>query len=62
MTSSMRHGARLLAMVLGVAVVLTACGQGTKQAAQSFGAALAETFREVGDEMDKALRKSAAPK
>ncbi len=34
----------------------------TKQAAQSFGAALAETFREVGDEMDKALRKSAAPK
>jgi hypothetical protein len=34
----------------------------TKQAARSFGAALAETFREVGDELDKALRKSAAPK
>jgi hypothetical protein len=34
----------------------------TKQAARSFGAALAETFREVGDELDKALRKTAAPK
>lgn len=34
----------------------------TKQAARSFGAALAETFREVGDELDKALRKSAPPK
>jgi hypothetical protein len=34
----------------------------TKQAARSFGAALAETFREVGDEVDKALRKSTPPK
>jgi hypothetical protein len=34
----------------------------TKQAARSFGAALAETFREVGDELDKALRKTAVPK
>jgi hypothetical protein len=37
MTSSMRQSARLLAMVLGVAVALTACGQGTKQAAPSNG-------------------------
>jgi len=33
---------------------------GTRQAARSFGAALAETFREVGDEIDKALRKPPA--
>ncbi|MEO6798283.1 MAG: hypothetical protein ABI401_12615 [Candidatus Dormibacter sp.] len=31
----------------------------TKQAARSFGSALAETFRDLGDELDKALRKSA---
>ncbi len=30
---------------------------GTRQAARSFGAALAETFREVGGELDKAFRK-----
>jgi hypothetical protein len=29
----------------------------TKQAARSFGSALAETFREVTDEVEKALRK-----
>jgi hypothetical protein len=34
----------------------------TKQAARSFGSALAETFRELGDELDKALRKPAATK
>jgi hypothetical protein len=34
----------------------------TKQAARSFGSALAETFRELGDEVDKALRKSGASK
>jgi hypothetical protein len=33
---------------------------GTRQAARSFGAALAETFRELGDEIDKALRKPPA--
>lgn len=33
---------------------------GTRQAARSFGAALAETFRDVGDEIDKALRKPPA--
>lgn len=32
----------------------------TKQAARSFGAALAETFRELGNEVDKAIRKPAA--
>lgn len=31
----------------------------TKQAARSFGTALRETFREVGDELDKALRQPA---
>ena len=30
----------------------------TKQAARSFGSALAETFRELGDEVDKVVRKS----
>jgi hypothetical protein len=34
----------------------------TKQAARSFGSALAETFRELGNEVDKAVRKSAAKK
>lgn len=34
----------------------------TKQAAQSFGSALSQTFREVGGELDKALRQPAAPK
>ena len=34
----------------------------TKRAARSFGSALAETFREVGDELDKAIKKSTAPK
>lgn len=32
----------------------------TKDAARSFGAALTETFRELGDELDKALRRPAA--
>jgi hypothetical protein len=30
----------------------------TKQAARSFGSALAETFRELGEHVDKAVRKS----
>jgi hypothetical protein len=34
----------------------------TKQAARSVGSALAETFREVTDEVEKALRKPAGPK
>jgi len=34
----------------------------TKQAAQSFGSALSQTFREVGGELDKAWRQPAAPK
>lgn len=34
---------------------------GTRQAARSFGSALAETFREVGAEIDKAVRKPPAP-
>jgi hypothetical protein len=34
----------------------------TKKAARSFGAALAGTLREVGDELDKALRQKAPPK
>jgi hypothetical protein len=34
----------------------------TKQAARSFGSALAETFRELGSEVDKAVRKSATKK
>ena len=34
----------------------------TKQAARSFGAALAETFRELGSEVDKAVRKTASNK
>jgi flagellar hook-associated protein FlgK len=33
----------------------------TKQAARSFGAALAGTFREVGEELDKALRQKTPP-
>lgn len=32
----------------------------TKDAARSFGTALTETFRELGEELDKALRKPAA--
>ena len=36
--------------------------QGTRQAARSFGSALAETFRDVGDELAAALRsKDPAP-
>jgi hypothetical protein len=35
---------------------------GTKQAARSFGAALGGTLREVGDELDKALKKKSPPK
>ena len=34
----------------------------TKRAAQSFGSALAQTFRELGDEIDKAVRKPAQTK
>ncbi len=34
----------------------------TKQAARSFGSALAETFRDLGDELDKVLNKPAATK
>jgi hypothetical protein len=34
----------------------------TKQAARSFGSALAETFRELGDEVDKVVRKSGGTK
>lgn len=34
----------------------------TKQAARSFGSALAETFRELGDEVDKVVRKSSGTK
>lgn len=34
----------------------------TKQAARSFGSALAETFRELGDQVEKAVRKTGAPK
>jgi hypothetical protein len=34
----------------------------TKQAARSFGSALAETFRELGSEVDRAVRKSAPRK
>jgi hypothetical protein len=34
----------------------------TKQAARSFGAALAGTLREVGDEVEKALRPKSPPK
>ena len=34
----------------------------TKRAARSFGSALRETFREVGDEIDKAFRDKPASK
>jgi BMFP domain-containing protein YqiC len=34
----------------------------TKQAARSLGVALAGTFREVGEELDKALRQKTTPK
>ena len=34
----------------------------TRTAARSFGSALGETFREVGDEVEKAFRKSSGPK
>jgi hypothetical protein len=34
----------------------------TKQAARSFGAALAETLREVGGELEKAVRPKTPPK
>ena len=34
----------------------------TKQAARSFGSALAETFRELGDEVDRVVRKSGESK
>lgn len=32
----------------------------TKQAARSFGSALTETFRDLGDEVDKVIRKTKA--
>lgn len=35
---------------------------GTRRAARSFGSALRETLREVGDELDKAFRQPAAKK
>jgi hypothetical protein len=35
---------------------------GTKRAARSFGSALAETFREVSDELEKAFRRPAPVK
>jgi|SRR5690348_4519199 hypothetical protein len=34
----------------------------TKETARSFGSAMAETFRELSDELDKALRKPASTK
>ena len=34
----------------------------TKQAARSFGSALAETFREFGNEVEKAVRKTGPKK
>jgi hypothetical protein len=34
----------------------------TKRAAQSFGSALAQTFRELGDEIDRAVRPPAQTK
>jgi undecaprenyl pyrophosphate synthase len=34
----------------------------SKKAARSFGAALAQTFRDVGDELDKALKEGSPPK
>ena len=34
----------------------------TKQATRSFGSALAETFRELGEGVDKAIRKTGASK
>lgn len=34
----------------------------TKRAAQSFGSALAQTFRDLGDEIDKAVRKPTQTK
>ena|ERR1700682_1222660 len=34
----------------------------TKEAARSFGSALAETFRELGDQVEKAVRKTGATK
>jgi hypothetical protein len=34
----------------------------TKQAARSFGSALAETFREFGNELEKAVRKTGPQK
>jgi hypothetical protein len=34
----------------------------TKHAAQSFGSALGETFRELGDQVEKAVRKTGAAK
>lgn len=34
----------------------------TKQAARSFGSALGETFRELGQQVDKAVRKSGPKK
>ena len=33
-----------------------------KNAARSFGTALADTFRELGDEVEKAVRQKQAPK
>jgi len=34
----------------------------TKQTARSFGSAVAETFRDLSDEIDKAVRKTAERK
>ena len=34
----------------------------TKRAAQSFGSALAQTFRDLGEEIDRAVRKPAQTK
>ena len=34
----------------------------TKQTARSFGSAVGETFRELSDEIEKALKKTGSPK
>ena len=35
--------------------------QGTREAARSFGSALGKTLREVGDEVEKAVRRTPPP-
>lgn len=55
----LRKGAESVFESLGTVSRDPEVRQRTRSAARSFGSALGETFREVGDELEKAFRKSS---